>query len=136
MNKRKISKTKWAFNKERNIYVLENLGPHGKRLYQETLSAVDTESWASVIILSATLIDVLANEYNGPIKSVDGIILNKAFSNKNILWLRNKRNSIIHYEGPVEGMMGGAVQTEILALDAKRSFEILINTVQILFKNF
>ena len=129
-------KFKWFLNINlNNIDIIDNLGPHGKRLYHETLDAAYGGSWASVIILCATLIDVVANEDTGSIKKVNGVIVNKAFTNKDIFWLRNKRNSIIHYVSPVEGMMGGIKQNEILAKDAKRSFEIFIHTIQFLFKD-
>ena len=85
--------------------------------------------------MSATIIDVVANEKIGPIHQVDGLTKNKVFNSKSILWLRKKRNSIVHYEKPTDGMMGGEKQLELLSKDAKKSFEIMIETLQKLFKN-
>ena len=118
-----------------NLETTSNLGPHASRIYSELLASAEVGSWASVIILSATLIDVVANEQAGPITQVEGITLNKVLTSKNILWLRKKRNSIVHYEGPVDGMMGGIEQTKILSQDARKSFEILICSLKELFKN-
>ena len=122
-------------NKRLDIDIIEKLGPHAKCLYNEAFVLVNTGSWVSLIILSATIIDVVANEELGPINKVDGLTKNKLFNSKNILWLRKKRNSIVHYERPTDGMMGGEKQIQLLSKDAKKSFEIMIVTLKKLFKD-
>ena len=102
-----------------------NIGPHAKLIFKELISSIKNENWATVIILSATFLDVLNHEIDGVKIEIDGLTLNSTFSSRSIYWLRTRRNSIVHHEGPTEGMMGGKFEMEELKLDAKKSVQIL-----------
>ena len=102
----------------------QGLGPHASRLVQEAQSATRHKLWVSVIILSATIVDVIRNEdqifdlsdsadderfdYEGATGYFEagGYDYLSAAERKKLDWLRTMRNQLIHYEGPVEGMLG------------------------------
>ena len=102
----------------------QGLGPHASRLVQEAQAAVRHKLWVSVIILSATLVDVIRNEdqifdlsddaddeqydYEGATGYFEagGYDYLSAAERKKLEWLREMRNQLVHYEGPVEGMLG------------------------------
>lgn len=96
-------------------------GPHCTHLIIEAQRAIKAQTWVSVIILSATIIDVIRYEdslfdfesadedddvFEGGYFEAGGYDYLTASERKKLEWLRQLRNQIVHYEGPIEGMMG------------------------------
>ena len=90
------------------------------------------KNWVTCIILSATIIDVINYEESGPILRIVGLDKNSLFSNSETYWLRQKRNSILHYQKPVSGLMNEKNASSILEMDAKRSSMILLNILKVI----
>lgn len=122
----------------------QGLGPHASRLVQEAQAAVRHKLWVSVIILSATIVDVIRNEDqifdlgdDGDDDSYDyeeatgyfeagGYDYLSAAERKKLDWLRNLRNQMVHYEGPVEGMLGRPTDEGTLGQMADKALSAIL----------
>ena len=111
-------------------------GPHATRLISELQGTIHASLWATTIILSASLIDIIRHEeqifdlsddddYLG-----DGLDYLSAAERKKLDWLRHTRNHLVHYEGPVEGMMGRNNDDAQLAQMADRAVAALIIMIE------
>ena len=123
------------------------LGPHASRLVQEAQKAVRHKLWVSVILLSATIVDVIRNEdqifdfndeadddhydYEGATDYFEsgGYDYLSAAERKKLDWLRGVRNQMVHYEGPVEGMLGRPTDEGTLAQMADKALSALLPIV-------
>ena len=125
----------------------QGLGPHASRLVQEAQSAVRHKLWVSVILLSATIVDVIRNEdqifdlndeidddhydYEGATDYFEagGYDYLSAAERKKLDWLRAVRNQLVHYEGPVEGMLGRPTDEGTLSQMADKALSALLPIV-------
>tara|TARA_Y100001960_G_C14210128_1_gene603892 strand:- start:87 stop:497 length:411 start_codon:yes stop_codon:yes gene_type:complete len=130
---RKVRKSNWTLDHINELSKLDNnLGTHASRLSLELISALNYKNWVTCIILSATIIDVINYEESSPILRMVGLDKNSLFSNSETYWLRQKRNSILHYQKPVSGLINEKNASCILEMDAKRSSMILLNILKII----
>ena len=88
--------------------------------------------WASVMILSLTIIDNILNDIDN-LDYVDGLDINHFKSSKDFHWLRIRRNQILHFEKPIEGFFGNKDSDNILKLDAVRADKTLKKCFHVLF---
>ena len=112
-----------------------DLGPHACRILAELDVAMTAGMTVSQIILSATLVDVMAHE-TSDMFAVDisddeqaaqmGLSWLTAEERRELDWLRFRRNGIVHYEGPVSGMTAGAGDEAELNADAERALAALL----------
>lgn len=115
-------------------------GPHCTHLIIEAQRAVKAQTWVSVIILAATIIDVIRHEdslfefetsdeddlFDGGYFEAGGYDYLTASERKKLEWLRQLRNQIVHYEGPIEGMMGRRQDEGILRGYADKALSALM----------
>lgn len=106
------------------------LGPHADLLMAEMLKAADAKMHASVIILSAAIMDVILREPSGRPHHADGIDIAAARDSMDAYWLRERRNGIVHYEGGKGGLMGD--DDMVLAKDAGRAVATLTDALDLL----
>lgn len=118
------------------------LGPHAARLFQELQIAARHNLWASTIILSATIIDVLRHEdvMFDLEESDDGLSYGEVEAGgydylpyadrKKLNEIRKLRNSLVHYEGAVEGMMGQKTDEGYLRQQADKAASLLMMILQ------
>ena len=102
-------------------------------LFQEYNIAFENKMWASVMILSLTIIDNILNDIDN-LDYVDGLDINHFKSSKDFHWLRIRRNQILHFEKTIEGFFGNKDSDNILKLDAVRADRILKECFYILFR--
>lgn len=122
------------------------LGPHATRLVYEAQKAMHHKLWASAIILSATIIDVI--RYEDQIYDLDedpqggeahydyeqsagyfeasGYDYLTASDRRKLEWLREARNRLVHYEGPLDGMMGASDDERHLSQMADKAASALL----------
>ena len=120
-------------SKKINEFFINHLNFHARVLIEEYNIALENKMWASVIILSLTIIDNIMNNTNN-LDYVDGLDINHFKSSKNFHWLRIRRNQILHFEKPVEGFLGNKDSDKTLKLDAVRADKILNECFYTLFK--
>ena len=111
----------------------KQLSPQAKVLFQEYNIAFENKMWASVMILSLTIIDNILNDIDN-LDYVDGLDINYFKSSKDFHWLRIRRNQILHFEKPIEGFFGNKDSDNTLKLDAVRADKTLKECFYILFR--
>ena len=112
---------------------IKQLNPQAKVLFQEYNIAFENKMWASVIILSLTIIDNILNDIDN-LDYVDGLDINHFKRSKDFHWLRIRRNQILHFEKPIEGFFGNKDSDNTLKLDAVRADKTLKECCYILFR--
>ena len=130
------------------------LGPHGTRLLTELITAAKGEMWVSVIILSATLVDVAVHEAgqfdvafddqnvdagfgdheDGP-GTMDeggpfGLSYLSAGERRRLEALRARRNALVHYEGPTAGVSGAGDDAAVLKADAEQALTAVLPVLE------
>ena len=103
-----------------------DIGPHAKALIIEMNAAIKSGLPIVVIILAATIVDVLSNEDNivqGYRDDASGISMDwlTASERRQLEWLRGLRNRLVHYEGVIAGMGGTDFDQELLRKDANKA---------------
>ena len=101
-----------------------HLSPHATGLLLEALNAFCSGNWVATIILAQAVFDVdIAKN-----KRLNGLHLNILRTGKNSVWLRNRRNRLIHADsGPqsiTEAELGN--DDSLLEHEAKRALKIVI----------
>ena len=119
--------------KKINEYFIKQLNPHARVLFEEYNIAFENKMWASVVILSLTIIDNIMNDTVN-LDNVDGLDINHFKSSKNFHWLRIRRNQILHFEKPVEGFFGNKDSDKTLKLDAVRADNTLKECFYVMFR--
>jgi hypothetical protein len=107
-----------------------NLGPHAGALLDELRRAAAANMPLAVIVLAATLIDVVAHEEAGPAGVIDGVDFAYAGNKAALGWLRGRRNTILHHEGPADGLMGESGADSWQWQDANRAVEALLGYLE------
>ena len=119
--------------KKINENIIKQLNPHARVLFEEYKIAFEKKMWASVTILSLTIIDNILNDTDN-LYYVDGLDINHFKSSKDFHWLRIRRNQILHFEKPLEGFLGNKDSDRTLKLDAVRADKTLKECIYILFR--
>ena len=120
-------------NKKLSSKYNQFLNPQASTLFEEYNLALTNKMWVSVIILSLAIIDnILIDEKS--LDFIDGLDLNALKRSKNVQWLRNRRNKILHYEGPIEGFYGNKNSLQVLKLDAQKANKIMASSFLEIFK--
>ena len=119
--------------KKINENIIKQLNPHARVLFEEYKIAFEKKMWASVTILSLTIIDNILNDTDNSY-FVDGLDINHFKSSKDFHWLRIRRNQILHFEKPVEGFLGNKDSDKTLKLDAVRADKTLKECFYIVFR--
>ena len=81
----------------------------------------------AVVALAAVIIDVVQHEDAGPAGYLDGAAFSFAGNKAALYWLRGRRNAILHYEQPTDGLMGEAGSGGWLVADAERAICTLLD---------
>ena len=103
------------------------LGPHAVALLDELRRAARAGMPLTVLVLAATLVDVVANEEAGPAGHVDGMDFAYAGNKAALGWLRGRRNELLHHEGPADGLMGEPAAVEWQWRDAERGLTAFLD---------
>ena len=127
LSSKKIINFKNTFLINNYLEIKKYLGPHGSCIFYELIEAIKYNNYLTIIILSATLIDVIKNEPTDFINNLSGIEINSIFSSYEAMWLRQTRNSIVHYEKPIDGLLGNKEDNKILE-------ELSVKTITVLSK--
>ena len=134
LSSKKITNFKNTFLINNYIEIKKYLGPHGSCILYELTEAIKYNNYLTIIILSATLIDVIKNEPTDFINNLSGIEINSIFSSYEAMWLRQTRNSIVHYEKPIDGLLGNKEDNKILEEYSVKTISILSKIINEILK--
>ena len=134
LSSKKITNFKNTFLINNYIEIKKYLGPHGSHIFYELNEAIKFNNYLTIIILSATLIDVIKNEKTDIINSLSGIEINSIFSSYEAMWLRQTRNSIVHYEKPIDGLLGNKEDNKILEEYSVKTITVLSKIINEILK--
>ena len=134
LSSKKITNFKNTFLINNYTEIKKYLGPHGSCILYELTEAIKYNNYLTIIILSATLLDVIKNEKTDIINSLSGIEINSIFSSYEAMWLRQKRNSIVHYEKPIDGLLGNKEDNKILEEYSVKTITILSKIINEILK--
>ena len=112
-------------------FILSLLKSNNQKIFDEIILAKRNKMWATIIVFSLVIIDNIFNdkEYE---KIIDGLEINHVKFSKDILWLRHKRNQILHYDDLNDN--GSIILTDHdLKINSDRAYKILIKTLLHLF---
>ena len=134
LSSKKIINFKNTFLINNYLEIKKYLGPHGSCIFYELIEAIKYNNYLSIIILSATLLDVIKNEKTDIINSLSGVEINSIFSSYEAMWLRQTRNSIVHYEKPIDGLLGNKEDNKILEEYSVKTITILSKIINEILK--
>ncbi len=134
LSSKKITNFKNTFLINNYIEIREYLGPHGSCIFYELTEAIKYNNYLTIIILSATLIDVIKNEKTDIINSLSGVEINSIFSSYEAMWIRQTRNSIVHYEKPIDGLLGNKEDNKILEEYSVKTITVLSKIINEILK--
>ena len=134
LSSKKIINFKNTFLINNYLEIKKYLGPHASCIFYELAEAIKYNNYLTIIILSATLIDVIKNEKTDIINSLSGVEINSIFSSYEAMWIRQTRNSIIHYEKPIDGLLGIKENNKILEEYSVKTITILSKIINEILK--
>ena len=134
MSSKKLTNFKNTFLINNYSEIREYLGPHGSYIFYELTEAIKYNNYLTIIILSATLIDIIKNEKTDFINNLSGIEINSIFSSYEAMWLRQTRNSIVHYEKPIDGLLGNKEDDKILEEYSVKTITVLSKIINEILK--
>ena len=134
LSSKKIINFKNTFLINNYLEIKKYLGPHGSCIFYELIEAIKYNNYLTIIILSATLLDVIKNEKTDIINSLSGIEINSIFSSYEAMWVRQTRNSIVHYEKPIDGLLGNKEDNKILEEYSVKTISILSKIINEILK--
>ena len=112
-------------------FILSLLKSNNQKLFHEIILAKKNKMWATVIVFSLAIIDNIFNDdyYE---KMIDGLEINNLKFGKDILWLRNKRNGILHFDN-LKGNSKIVLTDDDLKFNSEKAYRILLKTLTKLF---
>ena len=113
-------------------FILGLLKPNAKKIFNEIILAKKNKMWATIIVFSLTILDNIYNDEEY-LEIVDSLDINKNKISKDIVWLRKKRNQILHYDTLVEKNYSTILIDHELKINSEKAYNILIKNLIKLF---
>ena len=112
-------------------FILSLLKSNNQKLFHEIILAKKNKMWATVIVFSLAIIDNIFNDdyYE---TMIDGLEINNVKFEKDIVWLRNKRNGILHFDN-LKGNSQIILTDYDLKINSEKAYRILLKTLIKLF---
>ena len=113
-------------------FILGLLKPNAKKIFNEIILAKKNKMWATIIVFSLTILDNIYNDEDY-LEVVDSLDINQNKISKDIVWLRKKRNQILHYDTLVEKNSSNILLDHDLKINSEKAYNILIKNLIKLF---
>jgi hypothetical protein len=101
-----------------------NLTPHATALLGEAMNSFCAGNWVATIILVQAVLDVelATNEF------LDGTYINKLRTGKDFVWLRNRRNRLVHADISTHSITEADIfdDDRNLEIEAQKSLKLII----------
>ena len=113
-------------------FILGLLRPNAKKIFNEIVLAKKNKMWATVIVFSLAILDNIFND-DQYLEFVDGLDISKNKISKDIIWLRKKRNQILHYDTLDKKNSNNILIDHDLKIDSEKAYNILVKSLIRLF---
>ena len=113
-------------------FILGLLRPNAKKIFDEIVLAKKNKMWATVIVFSLAILDNIFND-DQYLEFVDGLDISKNKISKDIIWLRKKRNEILHYDTLDKKNSNNILIDHDLKIDSEKAYNILVKSLIRLF---
>ena len=114
-------------------FILSLLKSNNKKIFDEIILAKNNKMWATIIVFSMVILDNIFNdEYY--VNIIDGLEINHLKHSKDIIWLRKKRNQILHFEN-MEDKSSIILSDQDLKINSEKAYNILIKSLVKIFPN-
>ena len=113
-------------------FILGLLRPNAKKIFDEIILAKKNKMWATVIVFSLAILDNIFND-DQYLEFVDGLDISKNKISKDIIWLRKKRNQILHYDTLDKKNSNNILINHDLKIDSEKAYNILVKSLIRLF---
>ncbi len=113
-------------------FILGLLRPNAKKIFDEIVLAKKNKMWATVIVFSLAILDNIFND-DQYLEVVDGLDISKNKISKDIIWLRKKRNQILHYDTLGKKNSNNILIDHDLKIDSEKAYNILVKSLIRLF---
>ena len=113
-------------------FILGLLKPNAKKIFNEIILAKKNKMWATIIVFSLTILDNIYND-DDYLEVIDSLDINKNKISKDIIWLRKKRNQILHYDSLDKKITSNILIDQDLKIDSEKAYNILIKNLIKLF---
>ena len=113
-------------------FILGLLKPNAKKIFNEIILAKKNKMWATIIVFSLTILDNIYNDEDY-LEVVDSLDINKNKISRDIVWLRKKRNQILHYNTLDEKNSSNILIDHDLKINSEKAYNILIKNLIKLF---
>ncbi len=112
-------------------FILSLLKSNNKKIFNEIILAKKNKMWATTIVFSMVILDNIFNdEYYADI--IDGLEINNLKYSKDLIWLRKRRNQILHFEN-LEDNSSIILSDQDLKINSEKAYNILIKSLIKLF---
>ena len=112
-------------------FILSLLKSNNKKIFDEIILAKNNKMWATTIVFSMVILDNIFNdEYYADI--IDGLEINNLKYSKDVIWLRKKRNQILHFETMEDNSLI-ILSDQDLKKNSKKAYNILIKSLVKIF---
>jgi hypothetical protein len=112
-----------------------DLGPHTRLVLEELIRASRAEHHLSIIILAATLVDIVthegADELDPDLEDSFGLSMLRADERCALDKLRAMRNSIVHYQGLSEGLSNQPQDAAYLKEQAEAAIHAVLPVLEL-----
>ena len=112
--------------------ILSYLNSNSKKIFNEIILAKKNKMWATVIVFSLAILDNIFND-DQYLEFVDGLDISKNKISKDIIWLRKKRNQILHYDTLDKKNSNNILIDHDLKIDSEKAYNILVKSLIRLF---
>lgn len=108
------------------------IGEQAEALLIDLQLAFCAGAWVAVVILAQTVLDAdMADRAAAAMQGGDGLVLNEIRFGRDYVWLRNRRNDLVHEEGRTALTMRDQTQHRAhLESEARRAVELLFKALK------
>ena len=102
-----------------------NLHPQASGLLLESMNAFCSARWLTVIILSQAILDAALLQS----ENLDGTALNNIKTGRDFVWLRNRRNNLLHADCFYPAITIHSFEVDNLSMerDARKAMKLVLN---------
>ncbi|MEP6147914.1 MAG: hypothetical protein ABJ201_10900, partial [Nisaea sp.] len=103
-----------------------DLSPQAEALFDEMSRCYAAGAWLAVVVLAQAALD--AELHQG---EVDGLVQNEARFGSDYLWLRNRRNHLLHADDPRPAVTVADLRQDgrLLEEEARRAIKLMVKVV-------